>query len=113
MDIQEPNKSLGYSLWTEYLSQQAIQEIMNYSDSEECTKIPNTEKFSEHFHFGGSSSSSNKEEICPQPKPSRGCKITLREKRKQLSLHQKFLALSKLDIKLDQSKHENNKTYSK
>jgi hypothetical protein len=44
--------------------------VRNYdSDSEECTEIYNTEKFSEHFHFIGSSGSSSEEEIFPQPEP--------------------------------------------
>jgi hypothetical protein len=53
----------GYSLWPKYLSGQAISEIINSSHSEECNEISDSESFSEHFCFSGSSSISSEEEI--------------------------------------------------
>jgi hypothetical protein len=54
---------MGYSLWAKhlFLFGKQWQKIINYLHSEECTEIPDTESFSEHFCF--SSSSSSDEEI--------------------------------------------------
>jgi hypothetical protein len=82
VDIQQPRTSSGCSLQLKHISQQVIVEFINSSDSEECTEIPDSESFSEHFYFSGSSNSSE-EEISPQSESSQGHKRTLREKLKQ------------------------------
>jgi hypothetical protein len=67
---------LDYSSWPKHFLQQAKSEIINGSDSEENTEISDSDNFSEHFKFSGSSnsSSSTEEEISSEPEPSRGHK---------------------------------------
>jgi hypothetical protein len=49
--------NLGYSLWPKHLSGQAVSEIISGLHSEEYNEISDSENFSEHFCFSGSSSS--------------------------------------------------------
>jgi hypothetical protein len=60
--------------------QWAISKIINDSDSEENTEISDTENFSDHLHFSGSSSSSSEKEISPQLEPTTGHQRMLRVK---------------------------------
>jgi hypothetical protein len=77
--------SSGYSLWLKYLSRQTVSEIINDSDSEECTEILVIKNFSQHLCFSDSSTSSSEEEISLPLEPRRGCKGTLRAELKQTS----------------------------